>query len=40
MNCPKCGAEMHTNAIYFPKPKKRYQECPKCNYKTEPKEIK
>lgn len=37
MDCPECGATMHTNSIIGTKPWKKYQECPKCNYKTEAK---
>lgn len=35
--CPNCNTEMHTNTIIIPRPVKHYQECPKCNFKTEAK---
>lgn len=39
MKCPKCGTKMHTNKIinFNNLPWKKYEQCPKCDYKTEAK---
>jgi DNA-directed RNA polymerase subunit RPC12/RpoP len=40
MKCPKCSTEMHTNTIIALQRGaawKKYQECPKCGYKTKAK---